>query len=153
MASTRRRVMTTETFDPSAWETALIDDLRANGGTPSQGPLAGHPLMLMHSTGAKSGERRRSILTYSRDGDAHVVAGTAGGSQVDPKWVANVEKDPTVELEVNNETFAATAEVFRNGSERDRLWDQHVAQLPWFADYPSQIGDRTIPMVRLRRTG
>jgi F420H(2)-dependent quinone reductase len=143
--------MPTETFDPSAWETALIEDLRANGGTPSQGPLAGHPLMLMYSTGAKTGERRRSILTYSRDGDAYVVAGTASGAKVDPKWVANVEKDPSVELEVNKETFPAAAEVLRDGPERDRLWNQHVEQLPWFGDYPAQVGSRTIPVIRLAR--
>ncbi len=144
--------MTTESWDPNAWEAALIEDLRANGGTPSQGPLAGHPLLLLYSTGAKTGERRRSILTYSRDGDNYVVAGTASGAPVDPKWVANVEKDPSVELEAANETFAATAEVFREGPERDRLWDQHVAALPWFGDYPAQVGDRTIPVIRLRRS-
>ena len=143
--------MTTEAFDPSAWESALIDDLRANGGTPSQGPLAGHPLMLMYSTGAKTGERRRSILTYSRDGDDFIVAGTASGAPVDPKWVANVEKDVNVELEVANETFPATATVYREGAERDRLWDQHVAALPWFGDYPSQTGGRLIPVIRLTR--
>ncbi len=143
--------MTTETLDPSAWENALIEDLRANGGRPSEGPLKGHPIMLMWSTGAKTGERRRSILTYSRDGDSYVVAGTAGGSKTEPKWVRNIETTPTVELEVDNETFEATAEVLRDGAERDRLWEQHVAQLPWFADYPGQVGDRIIPMIRLRR--
>ena len=143
--------MTAETFDASAWENALIDDLRANGGTPSQGPLAGHPLMLMWSTGAKTGQRRRSILTYSREGDAYVVAGTASGAPVDPKWVANVEKDPNVELEVANETFGATAEVLRAGGERDRLWNQHVDALPWFGKYPEQTGGRLIPVIRLRR--
>ena len=144
--------MTTEAWDPSAWETALIDDLRANGGTPSQGPLAGHPLMLLWSTGAKTGERRRSILTYSRDGDAYVVAGTAGGAKVEPKWVTNAEKEPNVEVEVANETFGATAEVFRDGQERDRLWDQHVAALPWVGDYPAQTGGRLIPVIRLTRS-
>jgi deazaflavin-dependent oxidoreductase (nitroreductase family) len=143
--------MTTETFDPSAFEEALIDDLRANGGSPSQGPLAGHPLLLMFSTGAKSGERRRSILTYWRDGEDYIVAGTAGGSKVDPAWVANVTKDPNVELEVANETFPATATVYRDGPDRDRLWSQHVEHLPWFADYAAQVGGRIIPMIRLRR--
>jgi deazaflavin-dependent oxidoreductase (nitroreductase family) len=143
--------MTTETFDPSAWETALIEDLRANGGRPSEGPLKGHPILLMWSTGAKSGERRRSILTYSRDGQSYVVAGTAGGSSTEPKWVRNAETTPTVELEIGNETFDATAEVVRDGAERDRLWEQHVAQLPWFGDYPEQVGDRLIPLLRLRR--
>lgn len=141
----------TETFDPAAWETALIEDLRAHGGTPSEGPLAGHPLLLLYSTGAKTGQRRRSILTYSRDGDDLVVAGTASGSAVDPAWIANLVKDPDVEVEVANEAFAAVATVYADGPERDRLWDGHVAQLPWFADYPAQVGGRTIPMARLRR--
>jgi deazaflavin-dependent oxidoreductase (nitroreductase family) len=144
--------MTTETWDPNAWENALIEDLRANGGKPSQGPLAGHPLMLMWSTGAKTGERRRSILTYSRDGDDYVVAGTASGAPVDPKWVANVEKTPGVELEVASEVFPATATVLRDGPERDRLWEQHVEALPWFGKYPEQTGGRIIPVIRLRRS-
>ncbi|HUG29618.1 MAG TPA: nitroreductase/quinone reductase family protein [Candidatus Limnocylindria bacterium] len=143
----------TETPDTSvanAWEEALIADLRSNGGTPSEGPLTGHPLMLMYSTGAKTGERRRSILTCSRDGDAYVVAGTAGGSSKAPAWIANVTADPRVTLEVNNETFDATAKL-AEGAERDRLWTQHAGQLPWFADYPAQVGGRVIPMVRLSR--
>ncbi|HET9852151.1 MAG TPA: nitroreductase/quinone reductase family protein [Candidatus Limnocylindrales bacterium] len=143
--------MTTESFDPAAWENALIEDMRAHGGSPSQGPLAGDPLMLLYSTGAKTGERRRAVLTYSRDGDAYVVAGTASGAPVDPQWVGNIEKTPRVELEVANETFQATGEVLRDGPERDRLWDQHVAAVPRFGEYPSQTGGRIIPVIRLRR--
>jgi deazaflavin-dependent oxidoreductase (nitroreductase family) len=142
----------TESFDPSAWEDALIDDLRAHGGRPSQGPLAGQPLMLLYTTGAKTGERRRSIVTYSRDGDAYVIAGSKSGAPDDPKWVGNIEKNPTVELEVANETFEATGEVLRTGPERDRLWDRHVEALPAFGAYPAQTGGRVIPIVRLRRT-
>ena len=144
--------MTTEAFDPAAWEDQLIADMRANGGRPSAGPLAGQSLLLLYSTGAKSGERRRSILTYSRDGDALVVAGTASGAKVNPAWIANVAKDPSVELEVANETYWATATVHRDGPERDRLWNQHVEQLPWFGDYPNQVGGRVIPVVRLTRS-
>lgn len=145
--------MTSETFDPVAWEEQLIADLRANGGRPSGGPLAGQPILLMYSTGRTSGQRRRAILTYSRDGDDLVVAGTASGSKVDPAWVSNVESDPHVELEVDNETYEATATVYRDGPERDRLWNQHVELLPWFGDYPSQVGGRVIPVVRLARSG
>jgi deazaflavin-dependent oxidoreductase (nitroreductase family) len=136
--------------EPNAWEEGLIADLRANGGRPSQGPLTGHPLMLMYSTGSKSGKRRRSILTYSRDGEDYIVAGTASGAPKDPAWIGNVRADPSVSLEVANETFDATASVVA-GAERDRLWDQHVAQLPWFGKYPEQIRIRTIPIVRLTR--
>ena len=145
--------MTTEGFDAAAWEEQLIADMRAHGGRPSGGPMAGKPILLMFSTGAKTGERRRSILTYSLDGDALVVAGTANGAKVDPAWVANVTKNPDVELEAGNETYGATATVHRDGPEYDRLWNQHVEQLPWFGDYPNQVGDRVIPVVRLTRSG
>jgi deazaflavin-dependent oxidoreductase (nitroreductase family) len=135
--------------DARAWEEQLIADLRANGGTPSGGPLAGHPLLLLYTTGAKSGQRRRSILTYSTQADAYVVAGTASGSPVDPAWIANVNADPNVEVEVANEVFPATAEIV-DAAEREAVWNEHVAQLPWFAKYQEQV-ERTIPVVRLRR--
>ena len=135
------------------WEQQLIADMRAHGGRPSSGPLAGHPLMLMQTTGAKSGVPRRSILTYSRDGDAYVVAGTASGAPKHPAWIFNVEADPNVTAEVDNEEFAATATIEREGPERDRLWANHVEQLPWFGEYPKQVGARVIPMVRLTREG
>jgi deazaflavin-dependent oxidoreductase (nitroreductase family) len=134
------------------WEEQLIADVRANGGTPSQGPLKGHPLLLMWSTGAKSGQERRSILTYSRDGGDYVVAGTKSGAPVNPAWVANVAKQPRVRVEAANETFEADATVYRDGAERDRLWSQHVEALPHFGKYEDQVkGHRTIPVVRLRR--
>jgi deazaflavin-dependent oxidoreductase (nitroreductase family) len=138
------------TTDAHAWEESLIADLRANGGLPSEGPLAGHPLMLMYSTGATSGKQRRSILTYSRDGDDFVVAGTAGGGPKAPAWIANLAANPNVSLEVANETFDAIATI-TEGAERDRLWDEHVQQLPWFGAYPAQITNRVIPVVRLTR--
>lgn len=132
-----------------AWEENLIADLRANGGRPASGPLAGHPLLIIWSTGARSGERRRAILTYTRDREDLVVAGTKSGAPSDPLWVANVRANPDVTLEVANETFAATATIV-DGSERDRLWAQHVAELPWFAPYP-ELSGRVIPMIRLSR--
>ena len=134
--------------DAAAWEAALIEDMRAHDGNVTQGPLAGHPLLILTSTGAKSGEPRRAILTYHEDGGDYIAAGTAGGSPTTPAWVHNVAANPSVELEVGNRTFAATATVIDDGPERDRLWDDHVARLPWFADYPSQTG-RLIPMVRI----
>lgn len=74
-------------FDPEAFENTLIADMRAHGGAVATGPLAGHPLMILTSRGAKSGEPRRAVLTFSRDGDDYVVAGSAGGSPIDPAWV------------------------------------------------------------------
>jgi deazaflavin-dependent oxidoreductase (nitroreductase family) len=133
--------------DPESFENALIADMRAHDGRVTTGPMAGHPLLVMTSKGAKSGESRRAILTFSRDGDAYVVAGSASGSPTDPAWLHNVEADPGVAVEAEGRTFDAIASV-AEGADRDRLWDRHVAALPHFAAYPEQSG-RTIPMVRL----
>ena len=65
----------------STFEDALIADIREHGGDVTFGPLAGHPLLIMTSKGAKTGESRRSILSWSRDGDDYVVPGTA-------RWVS-----------------------------------------------------------------
>jgi deazaflavin-dependent oxidoreductase (nitroreductase family) len=133
----------------SSWEDNLVADLRANGGRTSSGPLAGHPLLIMLTTGAKSGKPRRAILTYSRDGADFVVAGTKDGAPADPLWVNNIRASGNVTLEIANETFPAIATI-ADDPERDRLWDQHVAELPWFAPYPVKSG-RVIPMIRLSR--
>jgi deazaflavin-dependent oxidoreductase (nitroreductase family) len=130
-----------------SWEEQLIGQLRANGGELTSGPLAGHPLLIMTSTGAKSGLPRRAILTFHRDGDDYVVAGTASGSPTDPAWLHNLEANPSLTIEVRKELLDATATI-ATGADRDRLWDDHVRALPWFADYPKQTG-RVIPMVRL----
>jgi deazaflavin-dependent oxidoreductase (nitroreductase family) len=138
--------------DVSTFEDQLIAEMRANDGKVLSGPLAGHPLLVMTSRGAKSGAPRRAILTYHRDGDDYIVAGTAGGSKSDPAWLHNVESDPEVTIDVDNQQSEATATTVIEGAERDRLWDDHVKALPWFADYPAQTG-RLIPMVRLTRSG
>ncbi|MEA2622296.1 MAG: hypothetical protein QOH61_1206 [Chloroflexota bacterium] len=131
------------------WEDNLIADMRANDGVVTTGPLAGHPLMIVTSMGARTGQPRRAILTWTRDGDDYVVAGTAGGSPVTPAWVHNMAVNPSVHIEMPPEAFDATARVIERGPERDRLWDQHVAALPWFGEYPDKAGDRVIPVIRL----
>lgn len=133
--------------DTNAWEDALIADMRAHGGAVTGGPLAGDSLLIMTSTGAKSGQRRRAILNFSRDGAAFVVAGTAGGSPVDPSWLANVAANPTVDVEAEGRNFRGTATIAKD-ADRDRLWDRHVEATPRFAAYPEQTG-RVIPMVRI----
>jgi deazaflavin-dependent oxidoreductase (nitroreductase family) len=137
-------------WDPEAFENGLIEDMRAHHGAVTTGPLAGHPLLVMTSTGAKSGEPRRAILTFTRDGDDYVVAGTASGAPTDPEWVHNVQVNPEVAIEAENRHFNARARVV-DGAERDRLWQVHVEALPWFAEYPEKSG-RVIPMVRLTPT-
>jgi deazaflavin-dependent oxidoreductase (nitroreductase family) len=135
------------TDEASSWEEQLIASWREHGGVVTSGPLAGDPLLLMSSIGAKTGQARRAILTFSRDGDDYVVAGTAGGSPTEPSWLHNVAANPDVSIEAEGRTFRARGTVTQ-GADRDRLWDQHVATIPRFAAYPEQTG-RVIPMVRL----
>jgi deazaflavin-dependent oxidoreductase (nitroreductase family) len=148
----RKDVQMTDADQAKQWEEALIADAREHDGRPSSGPLARHPLLLMYSRGAKSGERRRAILTYSRDGDDYLVAGTAGGAPTTPAWVGNVRADGDVTIEIGKRSFQGRATLVDEETERQRLWDQHVVALPWFAGYPAQAG-RQIPMIRLSPRG
>jgi deazaflavin-dependent oxidoreductase (nitroreductase family) len=134
-------------WDPEAFEDAIIEDMRAHDGAVSTGPLAGDPILLMTSTGARTGEPRRALLTFTRDGDAYVVAGTASGSPTEPAWLHNIRAHPDVTVEAENRVFRARASR-ADGADRDRLWERHVDALPKFAAYPDQTG-RVIPMVRL----
>ena len=123
--------------DAAAWEDQLIAEMRANGGKVDSGPLAGHPLLILTSKGARSGADRRSILTYHRDGDDYVVAGTAGGSKKDPAWIHNLKAEPKVDLEVDNQRSGATTTRSSQIAEASR-------SLPWSA--------RTSPRLRYAGT-
>ena len=140
------------TASANTWEDNMIADLRANGGKPSAGPLAGEDLLVLHTTGAKTGQPRRAILSYTRDGDDYVVAGTANGSPTDPRWVRNIQAKPQVTFDVGATTMQATATI-AEGAERERLWAGHVQVLPRFGDYPAKVGGRIIPVVRLTPVG
>ena len=140
-------------WDPEAFENSVLADMRAHGGQVTEGWMKGEPVLFLTSTGAKTGLARRNILNFSRDGDAYVVAGTAGGAPTDPKWVGNVRANPTVSVEADGRVFEGQATVAEGDSneERSRLWNQHVATIPRFAGYPEQTG-RAIPMVRITPT-
>ena len=134
-------------WDRESFENAMIADMREHGGAVTSGPLAGHPLLILTTRGAQSGKDRRAILTYTRDAGDYVVAGSAGGSPTVPSWVHNLDAQPHVTIEVANRKSAATATIVDAG-ERDRLWEQHVAALPNFAEYPDKAG-RVIPVIRI----
>jgi len=129
------------------FEDALIADMRAHDGNVTTGPLVGNPLLIMMSMGAKSGEPRRAIVTYSRDGDDYIIAGTKSGAPTEPLWVNNLRANPDVTIEVGGRTLPATATIV-DEADRQRLWDAHVAALPWFGEYPEKAG-RVIPVIRL----
>ena len=137
--------------EPSSFEDDLIADMRANGGVVTAGPLAGHPLLIMTSRGANTGQPRRAILTFTRDGVDQVVAASNGGATTEPAWLLNLQADPNVAVESEGRTFEARASITA-GADRDRLWAHHVEALPHFGDYPATSG-RVIPMVRLTPAG
>lgn len=127
----------------------LIADLREHDGVVTSGPMAGRQLMILTTTGAKTGKQRTTIVTYTRDGDRYVIAGTKSGAPTHPAWYRNLLVDPNVTVEAGGETFPARATV-TEGDERARLWDRHAAERPEFRDYPGMT-DRVIPVIVLDR--
>lgn len=135
-------------WDPAAFTKGLMADIREHGGKVASGPMAGRTLLILTTTGAKTGEPRTAIVTYTRDGDAYVVAASKSGEPTNPAWFANLVANPTVTVETEGKTMAAKA-VVAEGADRDALWDRHVEAYPGFADYVGKTGGRVIPMIRL----
>jgi deazaflavin-dependent oxidoreductase (nitroreductase family) len=136
-------------MDYEAFTQQLIADMRAHAGQITTGPMAGRPLMLLTTRGAKTGLERTAIVTYTRDGDRYVIAASKSGAPTNPAWFYNLQANPVVSVEAGGETFKARGTVAR-GAERDRLWDQHAAERPEFREYPSKT-DRVIPVILLDR--
>ena len=126
----------------------VIDEFRANGGKVG-GAFEGSSLLLLQTTGAKTGRSRVKPLVYRRDGDRLVVFGTKGGSPTHPEWFYNVRTNPRVTVEVGSDRFEADARVALP-DEPDRLWRLQTQDVPVFADYQKKT-DRTIPVVILER--
>jgi deazaflavin-dependent oxidoreductase (nitroreductase family) len=126
----------------------LIDEFRANGGKVT-GPFEGAPLLLLTTTGAKSGKTRTNPVVYTKDGDRLVIIASKGGAPNSPDWYHNLVANPTVKIELPDETFEAKASVAR-GDERDRLFAAQAEMMPAFNDY-EQKTSRRIPVVILER--
>src|SRR5204863_9218548 len=111
----------------------LMDDIRTNG-RPTQGPMAGRPLMVLTTTGARTGEDREAVVTYTRDGDRYVIAASKSGAPTNPAWYHNLIANPTVTVETGGETFQATAQV-TEGAKAKRLGRRNAGDRPEFGDY------------------
>ena len=126
----------------------IIDEFRANGGKVG-GRFAGATMLLLHTTGAKSGKERISPLVYTEDGDRVVIFASKAGAPTNPDWYHNVVANPQVSVEIGTETVPMTARV-ATGEERTRLWEAQKAKIPTFAEYESRTS-REIPVVVLER--
>jgi deazaflavin-dependent oxidoreductase (nitroreductase family) len=127
----------------------VIEEFRANDGKVT-GPFAGAPLLLLTTTGAKSGERRTTPIVHTTDGDRYVVIASYGGAPKHPAWYHNLVAHPEVTVELPGETFSARART-AEGEERDRLFAAQAALMPTFNDYQAKT-DRQLPVVVLERT-
>jgi deazaflavin-dependent oxidoreductase (nitroreductase family) len=131
---------------------AVIEEFRASGGRVG-GALSDTPLLLLGTTGARSGRRRTTPLAYRRvDGRLYVIA-SSGGRPTHPGWYFNLLAHPDVTVELDEERFAATATVL-GGAERDRVFAVIAAGSPDAARHQANAG-RTIPVIALdpRSTG
>ena len=105
-----------ETPDFNAFNRSLIAEFREHDGAVS-GPFAGSPLLLLTTTGAKTGQARTTPLVHTRDGDRIVIIASKGGAPSDPDWYRNITADPEVTVELPGETFRAKAHA-ATGEER-----------------------------------
>ena len=130
----------------SDWNAKVIEEFRANGGKVG-GPFEGAPLLLLHSTGAKSGQARVNPTMYLADGDNLVVFASKGGAPTNPDWYHNLVANPRASVEVGDRTVNVVAHV-AEGETRDRLWSRQKELYPQFAEYEAKT-TRQIPVVIL----
>ena len=135
-----------ETTDYNHFNRKLIAEYRANGGKVS-GMFAGAPLLLLTTTGAKSGQPRVAPLAYTTDNDRLVVIASKGGAPTHPDWFHNVRANPDVVVQVGRERVPMTARV-ADDEERAVLWPKLVALYPDYDSYQSWT-ERVIPVVVL----
>ncbi|MFD7439752.1 nitroreductase/quinone reductase family protein [Streptomyces sp. NPDC059909] len=133
---------------PHDFNQQIIDEFRANGGRVG-GPFEGGRLLLITTTGARSGARHTTPVGYLPDGGERVlVIASAGGAPRHPDWFHNLVAHPRVTVEAGVFTYEAEAVVLE-GAERDRAFARAVEADPGWADYQART-ERTIPVVALQ---
>ena len=109
------------------WNKQIIDEFRANGGKVG-GQFEGAPLLLLHTTGAKSGQARVNPVMYQADGDNRVVFASKGGAPTNPDWYHNLMANPRASIEVGDQTVNVVAKV-AEGEDRPALGGHRGAEL------------------------
>lgn len=141
--------MTTQVTDsPTSWVKEHIDEYVATGG--AQGHIwNGVPTLLLTTTGRRSGEPRRTALIYGRYGKDYVIVASKGGAPKHPLWYLNLQANPRVTVQVEDEVFDAVARD-ATAEEREELWPEMAKIWPDYDNY-QQKTDRHIPVVILTR--
>ena len=130
------------------YDRRIIEEFRANGGRVG-GHWKGRDLLLLTTTGRRSGKRHTTPMAYTRDGERLLTYASNSGADEHPGWYLNVIATPEVVVEVGDERFDATATPLQ-GEEREREYAAQSARVPAFAEYQENT-TRLIPVVALRR--
>lgn len=131
-----------------AFHAQRIAEFRANGGKLNP-PLDTVPLLVLTTTGARSGEPRSTPMSYSTDNDCLIVVAANGGAPTNPAWYHNLLANPEVTVERGTDTFRARATVATE-PERTHLFNQHAASRPNFIEFQSKT-TRQLPVIILER--
>jgi len=136
--------------DLASFNEKLIDEFRANGGKVT-GMFADSPLVLLTTTGAKTGTERTTPVVYFEDSGNVVIVASLAGAPRHPAWFWNIRANPEVILERGSEKFRARARI-PGPAERDRLYARASELMPAFVEYQKKT-TRVIPVVALERLG
>jgi deazaflavin-dependent oxidoreductase (nitroreductase family) len=123
--------------------------LRLTGGRVSS--VYPVPIMLLTTTGAKSGLPRTLPLLYVTDGEHLILIASNYGKTSHPAWYRNLVANPGVEVLAGRQSGTYTATEITDPAERDRAWDLALDMYAGYGDYEGRAGDRTIPLIRLVR--
>jgi deazaflavin-dependent oxidoreductase (nitroreductase family) len=129
---------------PSDWNAKVIDEFRANGGVVAS---FGGPLLLLHTTGAKTGRAHVTPMMYRQVDGGYAVFASFAGQPRNPAWYHNLVAHPDVEAEIGAQTLRLRARV-TDDAEREPIWAAQKADFPGFADYETKT-TRQIPVVIL----
>ena len=127
---------------------SIVDEFRANDGKVG-GQFAGANLLLLTTTGAKSGQPRLAPLAYFTIDGKLIIIGSKAGADTNPDWVHNLRANPAAHIEVGSDAYDVTSRELPK-VERDGLFDKIVAAAPGFGEYQSKTS-RVIPLFELIR--
>ena len=130
----------------STFNERIIEEFRSNGGKVG-GPFEGASMLLLTTTGRRTGRPRTSPLVYTTTEGGWVVAASNAGADEHPQWFLNLQADPHATIEVGDRTVPVEAR-FAEPEERDRLYAAHAERMPGFAEY-ERATQRMIPIVVL----
>jgi deazaflavin-dependent oxidoreductase (nitroreductase family) len=140
-----QQIPDTETI--RAFNKTITDEFRANDGKVG-GQFAGAELLLLTTTGAKSGQPRLSPLAYFRVDGKLLIIGSFAGADVNPGWVHNLRANPSAHVEIGSESWDVVARELP-AAEREELFSTITAAAPGFADYQAKT-TRVIPVFELQ---